>query len=274
LHHAVQGAGFDLFLEFDAFQAWVAAGEPVAEADAGEVLVGEQDRDPPLGASSGDDDVGAGDVVDVGVGLQGRQRVAWLGAVADGLDGCWVEAGPPAVVEDLAGRSVGAIGQGAWLAGADGPPSLAEGDLDLRSLVFESGEPGSPDGLRDASAVGGRLGCHHAVQVAFLDVSHEPVVVAVAAGRIVWVKTVAEADAGEVAVGEQDGDPLPMGVSGGDHFGAGDVAGVVARLPWRQWVLGPGAVADGLVCHWVEGGLPAVADDPAGFSPGGHRQGT
>ena len=49
LHHAMQGAGFDLFLEFDAFQAWVAAGEPVAEAHAGEVLVGEQDRDPPLG---------------------------------------------------------------------------------------------------------------------------------------------------------------------------------------------------------------------------------
>jgi hypothetical protein len=39
----------------------------VAEADAREVFVGEQDGDLPLRASSGDDDLGVGDVVNVGV---------------------------------------------------------------------------------------------------------------------------------------------------------------------------------------------------------------
>jgi hypothetical protein len=41
----------------------------VADADAREVLVREQDSDPRFGAASGDGDFGVGDVVDVRVGL-------------------------------------------------------------------------------------------------------------------------------------------------------------------------------------------------------------
>jgi hypothetical protein len=65
------------------------------------------------------------------------QRVAGLGAVADCVDGHLVEPGPPAVAEDGAGLGVGALGQGARLASAYRPPSLAEGVFDLGALPLK-----------------------------------------------------------------------------------------------------------------------------------------
>jgi hypothetical protein len=138
LHHAVQRAGFDFFLEFDSFEGRVVAGESVAEACAGEVPVGEQDRDSLLWANSGDDDFGVGDVVDVWARLQWWQWVAWPRAAANCVDGCLVQARPPPVVEDVAGFGVGTLGQHSRFPGAYRPPTPAEGGLDLRSLLFKS----------------------------------------------------------------------------------------------------------------------------------------
>lgn len=90
LHHAVQRAGFDFFLKFDSFEGRIVAGEPVAEACAREVPVGEQDRDSLLRANPSDDDFGVDDVVDVWARLQWRQWVAWPRATADRVDGCLV----------------------------------------------------------------------------------------------------------------------------------------------------------------------------------------
>ena len=77
----------------------------------------------------------------------------------------------------------------------------------------------------------------------------------------------AEADAGEVPVREQDSDPLSRRLTCGDHFNAGDVIGVMAWLPGRQRFPGPRAVTGRLECHRVERGRYPVTDDAARLSP-------
>jgi hypothetical protein len=140
VHHAVQGAGFDVLFEPDfpvVFSVRVER-EPVTETGAWEVLVGEQDCDAPPGAAAGDDHFGVRDVVDVGVRLQRWQPVAWRRAVADRLDGGLVQAGPATVAKDLAGFGVGAVGQGTRLAGSWRPPAVTEGGFDLGALPLKS----------------------------------------------------------------------------------------------------------------------------------------
>jgi hypothetical protein len=69
--------------------------------------------------------------------LQGWQRVAGLGAVADCVDGRLIQPCPPAAVQELAGFGVGALGQQARLAGAGRPPSMAEGAFDIGALQIK-----------------------------------------------------------------------------------------------------------------------------------------
>jgi hypothetical protein len=109
----------------------------VAKTDAGEALVGEQDRDTLSRAAPSDDDLGVGDVVDVGIRLPWRQRVARLCAVADRLEGRPVEPRPPAVGEDRARLCVCAFGQDTRLAGSGRPPSLAESGRNLGTLPLK-----------------------------------------------------------------------------------------------------------------------------------------
>lgn len=112
------------------------------------------------------------------------------------------------------------------------------------------------------------------MQVAFLDVLHEQEVLGGRAGKVVGVKSVTEADAGEVAVGEHGRHLLPARLTHDDHFGSCDVFGVAIWLPWRQRVPRPRAAADRRQCHLVERGQAAMADGPAGFGPPGHGQDT
>src|SRR5215471_1378719 len=86
------------------------------------------------------------------------------------------------------------------------------------------------------------------------------------------MKPVAETDAGEVLVGEHDRDHPARAASGDDHFGVGDMAGVVSRLPWWQRVPGLSAVPDRLESGGIERRPPAPLDDLARFGPGRHRQ--
>ena len=86
------------------------------------------------------------------------------------------------------------------------------------------------------------------------------------------MKSVTEADAGEVAVGEHGRHLLPARLTHDDHFGSCDVFGVAIWLPWRQRVPRPRAAADRRQCHLVERGQAAMADGPAGFGPPGHGQ--
>jgi len=101
LHHAVQCAGFDLFLEPDWVRVWR---EPVAEADAGEVAVREHDRDPLPWRLTCGDHFGAGDVAGKAIWLPWWQWVPGPGTVAYSLERHLVERGPPAMADDPAGR--------------------------------------------------------------------------------------------------------------------------------------------------------------------------
>jgi hypothetical protein len=111
--------------------------EPVAEPYAGEVLMGEQDRNTPSAAAAADGYLGVGDAVDIGVGFWWRQRVAGLCAVADRLDGGLVQPYPPTVAEDVTGLCVRVLGQDAGPTGADRPPPLTEGGRDLGALPLK-----------------------------------------------------------------------------------------------------------------------------------------
>ena len=67
---------------------------------------------------------------------------------------------------------------------------------------------------------------------------------------------------------------LAVMLAGAAVDSTGDVVGVAIWLPWRQRFPRPRAAADRLPCHLVNRGQAAMADDPAGFGPRGHRQDT
>ena len=200
--------------------------------------------------------------------------MAGWGGAGGGVEERPVRARPAACVEDLAGFSVGALGQGLRSSSPDLSPSLPEGGFDPLSQRLQTGEPGSPHGPGDPGGVRGRLGLHHAVQGSFLDVTHEREVLAAGAVRIIGLEPVTEPDAREMAVREQHSDPLPRRLTCEDHFNPGDVIGVMVWLPARQRVTGPRTITDRLDRHRVQRCPPAAADGPACLSPRGKRKDT
>jgi hypothetical protein len=120
LHHAVQSAGFDLFLQPDLVEAWVIQREAVTETNTGEVPVRKQDRHAPILITSGNKHVGIRDAVDVG---DRGERIARPCPAADRLDGRLVKPRPPAPAENPAGFAVDALGEDSRVFRAWCPPT-------------------------------------------------------------------------------------------------------------------------------------------------------
>lgn len=139
VHHLVQGVGLDLFHEPGglAVPAGGPGREPVTETRAGEVLVGELDRDAPPRAAPDDDHFGVRAPVEVGTRPPGRQRVAGLRTVAHCLDSGLVQPRPPALGEGPAGFCEGAICQDLRLAGLWRHPPIAERFFDIGALPLK-----------------------------------------------------------------------------------------------------------------------------------------
>jgi len=128
LHHPVQRAGFDLFLEPDVLVGLPAglAREPVPETNAREVIMGKPHRNATPGTASGHEHFGVRDVINERIRLQRRQRIPGLRAAADCLNSRLIEPCPAASAKELAGFGVITLGQHARLADAHRHPALTE----------------------------------------------------------------------------------------------------------------------------------------------------
>ena len=147
VHHAVQGAFFDVPHEHEALTgrarrvSWL---KPVTEADARKVTVGEEDRNPLARRLANGHYFDVRDVVGIAIWLPWRQCVPGTRTAADRLGRHLVKRGHPAVADGSAGFSPRGHSQDTRTAGVSRCPPLTKSGRNLSALPLGAGRVEGP----------------------------------------------------------------------------------------------------------------------------------